>query len=317
MQTVGPKQLEEDSRGILDPGLLRQRVRFTRYPVSPPLVGLIDYFWAVTWDLPAGTVHTQALLTHSGCNLSVGHADASHGEDGCGRIEACLNGVARRLTTRTLRGRGWSVAALTTPGGLGAFIEDPASAFTDRIVPLGSALDLDEANLIRHIAAQPDEHSRVKVLVSALEELVETADTEQVRRACQVAQVAHRVEVDRSLRRLSDVSNLVGMGPRNLQRMFLRYVGVSPTWVLRRYRLLDAAEAVKEGNVVSWATVAADLGFSDQAHLSREFRSAIGKTPSAYAEFQAGIDGSRPRASNPKISQTGEFLGTKSPERRP
>lgn len=171
------------------------------------------------------------------------------------------------------------------------------------IVPLGSALDLDEASLISSIVARPNEQARVKALVSALEELMEAADAEQVRQACQVAEVANRIELDRSLRRLSDVSNLVGIGPRKLQRLFLQYAGVSPTWVLRRYRLLDAAEAVKEGDVVSWATVAADLGFSDQAHLSREFRSAIGKTPSAYAEFQAEIGGSRPRSSNPNAAK--------------
>jgi AraC-like DNA-binding protein len=303
MQTVGPKQLEQDSRGILDPGLLRQRVRFTRYPVSPPLAGLIDHFWAVTWDLPAGTIHTQTLLTHPGCNLSVGHADARGGEDRDGKIEARLNGVARRLTTRTLKGRGWTVAALTTPGGLGAFIVEAASVFTGHIVPLGSALDLDEANLIKSIVAQPDEESRVKALKCVLEDLIEHVDTQKVRRAREVAQVARRVEIDRSLRRLSDVSNQVGIGPRMLQRMFLQYVGVSPTWVMRRYRLLDAAEAVKEGQPVSWSAVAADLGFADQAHLSREFRSAIGKTATAYAELQAEIGGSRPRSWNPNDAE--------------
>jgi AraC-like DNA-binding protein len=303
MGTVGPKQLEEDSRGILDPGLLRQRVHFTRYPVSPTLAGLIDHFWAVTWNLPAGTTHTQKLLTHPGCNLSIGHADARGGDDGDGKIEARLNGVARKLTTRTLKGGGWTVAALTTPGGLGAFVVDATSVFTGHIVPLGSALDLDEENLIKSIVAQPDELSRVKALECVLEDLIELADTQKVHQAREVAQVARRVEIDRSLRRLSDVSNQVGIGPRTLQRMFLQYVGVSPTWVLRRYRLLDAAEAVKEGKPLSWSAVAADLGFADQAHLSREFRSAIGETPTAYAELQAEIGSSRTRSSNPNDSE--------------
>jgi AraC-like DNA-binding protein len=62
---------------------------------------------------------------------------------------------------------------------------------------------------------------------------------------------------------------------------------VSPTWVLRRYRLLEAAEAVRGGEPVSWAEVAADLGYADQAHLTRDFRAAIGQTPAAYAQAQA------------------------------
>ncbi len=65
--------------------------------------------------------------------------------------------------------------------------------------------------------------------------------------------------------------------------MFAEYAGVSPTWVLRRYRLLDAAESVRHGNNVVWAEVAAELGYSDQAHLVRDFSAAIGNTPAAYA----------------------------------
>jgi AraC-like DNA-binding protein len=46
-------------------------------------------------------------------------------------------------------------------------------------------------------------------------------------------------------------------------------------------------EAVREGRPVSWAKVAADLGYADQAHLIRDFRAAIGQTPAAYAGSQS------------------------------
>src|SRR4051794_12755343 len=70
-----PMPVEKDSRGILDPWLLRQRLHLTRYPVGPELAGLVDRFWAVQWDLPAAVEHSQQVLTHPGANLSVGHAD--------------------------------------------------------------------------------------------------------------------------------------------------------------------------------------------------------------------------------------------------
>ncbi len=284
---VSPEPVERDSRGILDPWLLRDRVSLNRYPAGPALEGLIDRFWAVQWDLPAGTAHRQQVLTHPGCNLSVGHA--SEGEVAAGPLEACLNGVARRLSTRVLVGRGWAVAAMTTPGGLGAFITESASDFTDRVVPLGSAIGVDDAGLIASIDDQPDEPSRVSVLALVLEDLIVGEDPERVRRARQVAAVARLAETERSLRRLPDLCARSGVGPRKLQRMFAEHAGVSPTWVLRRYRLLDAAEAVRDGQQVSWAGVAADLGYADQAHLSRDFRAAIGKPPAAYAAFQSGV----------------------------
>ena len=284
MSSSGPDPVERDSRGILDPWLMRRRVQLTRYPAGAALDGLIDRFWAVRWDLPSGVAHEQQLLTHPGANVSVGHANGEPGQLQPGPVEARLYGVARGLSARVLVGRGWTVAAMTRPGGLGAFITGSAADFTDRIVPLGQALGTDEAALLRRVTAEPDEAARVALLAAALEQAV---DPERRLPAAEVAGVARLAEEDRAVRRLGDLCERSGIGARTLQRMFLQYAGVSPTWVLRRYRLLEAAESVREGKPVSWAEIAADLGYADQAHLTRDFRAAIGQTPAAYAESQS------------------------------
>ena len=284
MSSSGPDPVERDSRGILDPWLMRRRVQLTRYPAGAALDGLIDRFWAVRWDLPSGVAHEQQLLTHPGANVSVGHANGEPGQLQPGPVEARLYGVARGLSARVLVGRGWTVAAMTRPGGLGAFITGSAADFTDRIVPLGQALGTDEAALLRRVTAEPDEAARVALLAAALEQAV---DPERRLPAAEVAGVARLAEEDRAVRRLGDLCERSGIGARTLQRMFLQYAGVSPTWVLRRYRLLEAAESVREGKPVSWAEIAADLGYADQAHLTRDFRATIGQTPAAYAESQS------------------------------
>ena len=46
-----------------------------------------------------------------------------------------------------------------------------------------------------------------------------------------------------------------------------------------REMLLEAAESVREAKPVSWAEVAADLGYADQAHLTRSLKRFIGQTP--------------------------------------
>jgi AraC-like DNA-binding protein len=289
-----PAPVEQDSRGILHPAALQRLVRLTRFPAGPELAGLVDRFWAVEWDLPAGATHGQEVLTHPCSNLSVGHPDARAGVGGAGQVEARLNGVARSLTTRQLAGRGWAVAAMTTPGGLGAFIGRPASAFADGVVPLGPALGLDEAGLVAEVCAQPDAQARAGVLEHALGGVLAAADPQRVGRARQVAEVARIAETDRSVRQLGHLSDRTGLSARTLQRMFGEYAGVPPTWVLRRYRLLDAAEAVREGHPVEWAALAADLGYADQAHLIRDFRAAIGQTPAAYAQSQRLAAGGPP-----------------------
>lgn len=285
----GPAPVERDSRGILDPWLLRQRVAFTRLPPTPGLVGLVDRFWAVRWDLPTGTAHRQEVLTHPSVNLTVGTPDARTGR---AEPEARLTGVATDLVDRELAGQGWTVAAMTTVGGFGAFVQEPVSSLVGRVAEVDVVPGLDGGSLVAAVAGAEDddapddaarEPARVAVLARALEEVLATADPARVEQAREVAAVARIAETDREVRRLDDLATRAGVTPRVLQRLFARHAGVSPTWVLRRYRLLDAAEAVREGQRVVWSDVASALGYADQAHLVRDFRAALGRTPEAYA----------------------------------
>ena len=53
--------------------------------------------------------------------------------------------------------------------------------------------------------------------------------------------------------------------------------------MVQRFRLLDAAAAAHAGTRTDWAGLAAELGFSDQAHLTRAFTSVVGTPPATYA----------------------------------
>ena len=73
-----------------------------------------------------------------------------------------------------------------------------------------------------------------------------------------------------------------GLTARSLQRLFAEYVGVSPKWVMRRARLHEAAQRASGGEPIDWAELAADLGYADQAHLSRDFTATLGVSPTKY-----------------------------------
>jgi AraC-like DNA-binding protein len=89
---------------------------------------------------------------------------------------------------------------------------------------------------------------------------------------------------DRAITRVDDVCARFGMSARAVQRLFQNYVGVSPKWVLRRYRLHEAAAALARQQDRPWAEVATELGYFDQSHFIRDFTAAIGLTPVAYAQ---------------------------------
>jgi AraC-like DNA-binding protein len=100
--------------------------------------------------------------------------------------------------------------------------------------------------------------------------------------AAQVAELVAAAEADRSLTRAEGLAARAGLSLRSLQRVFTEYVGIGPKWVIQRYRILDAAAAAHGGDPVDWAALAAELGFSDQAHLTRVFTQVVGTPPATY-----------------------------------
>ena len=74
-----------------------------------------------------------------------------------------------------------------------------------------------------------------------------------------------------------------GLSARSMQRLFRRYLGVTPKWVLQRYRLHAAAERIAGGEG-DLARLALDLGYFDQAHFIKDFKALVGRTPAGYAE---------------------------------
>ena len=59
-------------------------------------------------------------------------------------------------------------------------------------------------------------------------------------------------------------------------------VGLTPKWLVQRRRLHEVAERLTGPEPPDLARVAADLGYSDQAHLTRDFRTVTGLTPGEF-----------------------------------
>lgn len=288
--------IHDDTRGILHPTRMLRDVTLMRYPVTGALEGLIDWGWSVQWNLRAGETMTQDVAPQPSVNLSIGTAARSSDAPS---IEAraprwVLNGVTTGVDRRRLVGRGWNVAAKSSTGGFGAWIDDVA-AITDRAFDgLDAFRHLGQLDALRPdlpdsagSAPTPDDLARTAAaIIHDLEVTLAQRDPARIREAREIAAVARGAETDRSVRRVDDLARSAGVSVRTLQRRFASCAGVSPTWVIRRFRLLEAAELVREGDQVDWSNVAATLGYADQAHLVRDFRRVIGASPAAYARAQ-------------------------------
>jgi len=239
-----------------------------RFPASADLAGLVERYWVVSWDVPPGREASITLLPHPCVNVVLDR----------GRLT--VHGVGRDRFTYTFRGVGGVFGIKFRPGGFLPFLGRPVSDITGVVLPSEQLWGPAATALAERMAAARGVDRQVALVEGFLRERWPPPDpqVELVQRI--VAALLH----DRTIARVDDVTEMFGIGPRTLQRLFQRYVGVSPKWVLRRYRLHEAAAVLARERHRPWAEVAAELGYFDQSHFIRDFTAAIGMTPVAYAQ---------------------------------
>jgi AraC-like DNA-binding protein len=268
---------EATSRGILRPAETARAADLRRdAPVSAELLPFVERYWSVRWDLTGRPPFRSEVLSHPSVNVSV--ESGSEPRFGFAMPAVLVHGVVTRRFTVDLVGAGRVTAVKFRPGGFAAFCGVlPAR---NGVTRLGTELDMSGHRLLTAVAAEEDDDDRAGVLDATLAPLAPEPPAAFV----DLIGIVDQMVEDRGLVRVDQVAALAATSVRSLQRLFATYVGVSPKSVLARYRLQDAAATIDSGEVDDLAGLAASLGWFDQAHFSRDFRSVVGVTPSAYLQ---------------------------------
>ncbi|MEM7345008.1 MAG: AraC family transcriptional regulator [Chloroflexota bacterium] len=80
----------------------------------------------------------------------------------------------------------------------------------------------------------------------------------------------------------------VGISKRHLERLFLRHIGVSPKTFCTNLRMQRVLDKLNNPQFISLAQLALECGYSDQSHLSNEFRRAMGQSILDYLSAPNG-----------------------------
>jgi AraC-like DNA-binding protein len=253
--------------GILHPGLSAQRFDYRRHEPDPRLAPFVENFWTITWDLRGQPPFIAQVLPYPSVNATVTNEQAD------------VTGVTRSRYDRRLVDEGYVVGARFRPGCFRPFLNTSVSRLTDRHRPIAEVLGRDTTALMAGVAATSDREERVSLLTDFLLQQEALPDPLSESLAELVEVIATRTDITR----VAQVAELAQTGVRRLQRLFGEYVGAGPKWVIARCRLQDAAARAAAQRPVDWAGLAAELGFADQAHLTRAFARTIGTPPAAYA----------------------------------
>jgi AraC-like DNA-binding protein len=253
------------THGILNPARGFEHFHLSRLEPSDALAPFVERYWIVRWDLTGRPPYLSETLPHPSVHVSI--------TDGRGEV----HGVGTKRFEKKLEGVGRVFGVKFTGPGFRPFVEQPVAALTDRVLAIEDVLGAAAKKLARAVSTLGDDEARdaVEAFLSARRP-VASAELRLVHR------LVEATRTDRAIARVEDLVQLGDVGPRALQRLFREHVGVGPKWVIRRFRIHDAAERCREGACPDWAALAQELGYFDQAHFSRDFKAQTGRTPSDY-----------------------------------
>ncbi|WP_063780878.1 helix-turn-helix domain-containing protein [Nonomuraea sp. SBT364] len=221
---------------------------------APDLAPYVESYWVVTWDY--AEPYRQLIVPYPSVHLTF--------VDGA----ATLQGPATGHQVRVLEGRGSVFGVAFRPGAFRPFLGAPVSTITDR--------RLDAAEVF---SGPPPDPAGVASVEAFLRAHLPAPD----HRAARAAEIVALVAATPGITRVDALARATGLGVRDLQRLFAEHVGLGPKRVIRRYRLREATDRMAGGTPPDWAALAADLGYADQAHFTRDFRKLFGESPTWYA----------------------------------
>ncbi|MEL6544335.1 MAG: helix-turn-helix transcriptional regulator, partial [Myxococcota bacterium] len=256
------------ARGLVSSRRSGARVDAGRIEPSDALKGWVETFWHGAWDLRGESAHRTELIGDPCVHLVY--------EGSPKDLSARVVGVWTRLWTRTLSETGHVFGVKLRSGCASAILGAPIARLNNTIAPL--------EELLPDAPAPCEVLSHSGVATNAVERL--SAWLERNGSVSEENRLAHRairlIEEDVELTRVESVARSLSLSVRALQRLFRDHVGATPKQVLRRHRLQEAAGTIERGEELSLAQLAMELGYSDQAHLTRDFKAMVGKSPGEF-----------------------------------
>jgi AraC-like DNA-binding protein len=220
--------------------------------------------------LPTGMTHVVFRLTGDPLRTFTGHGSAAQA---FGR--AVVGGARAGVYVREIGGPVSAVGAMLEAGAASLLFGVPAHELAGRHVELEDLWGADAGRLRDRLGEAPTLEARLDVLEAVLAARLPKL------RALHPA-VAHGLARIREGAAVGDVVADTGYSHRHFVGLFRSAVGLAPRTFTRVLRLQKVLAMFSSRTKQPLAQVALEAGYSDQAHLTREFGELTTLTPARY-----------------------------------
>jgi AraC-like DNA-binding protein len=225
--------------------------------------------------LPTGQMHLVFRMTDDPLRIFPSSDDRPSQSLG----GAVVGGVRSRFYVRELTAPSCSVGMVLRPGAAAILFGTTAGALAGRHTPLENLWGTFARNVRERLLEAKNALARLSVLESVLESRLAARPPRTRGLHPVVASALHDIAGFPSV---AAVVRQSGLSHRQFIACFREAVGMAPKVYLRVLRFQRALQTLRQNRAATLAGLAAEMGYSDQAHFNRDFLAFSGVTPLAY-----------------------------------
>ena len=252
--------------GILDPEGYEKYFSLHCYKPGTTEAPLLDHYFVSRWDVPKGHTYTASdIITSPTAHMTIFPDKA---------VLSILLGK-RSITGK---GKGLMAGIKFHPGIIHAYNKGLTPQLINNPMPASSIFSEIDSNFVEAIKTMTDEE-----IIANLEKIIRAHSITPGKQITMLTTILREMRAHKHIITVADVARHCHIPERTLQHLFKTYLGLFPKWFLTRNRLLGVLqEAHNSRTKPQWTKIAANLGYSTQAHFTTEFKRTIGVTPSEY-----------------------------------
>ena len=160
----------------------------------------------------------------------------------------------------------------------GYFFDHSLEEYNNQILDLREVMGKGIKGLYEQLLNEPALNKRIELIDNFLiKRLSETVKNDKLILLSRITNDLHR-NPEKNVKHMADQYNI---SPRHMQRLFLRYIGITPKLYGRINRFQQILQYINE-NEEALTAVAYKFGYADQSHFIKDFKSFSDKSPSIY-----------------------------------
>ncbi|SMD06754.1 helix-turn-helix domain-containing protein [Pedobacter africanus] len=258
-------------------------MNFTRIAPQPDLDQLIECYWMMYNDDPEPNI--EKIIPDGFTELIFNYRDVysakTNGHDWKLQSPNLLAGQLRTYFFLQNTGRTGSVAIKLKPAALTQLFGLSMDQYLDKIVDLDSFSNPELRQLKELILAFGDigrnkQEKQVKQVLDNYFTALNKAASENPLKG-----PLNLIFSSNGMVTVAEMSAAAGVGERQLERLFKKYIGLSPKYYARIIRFNYIFQLIKSKKS-NWAEIVYQSGYYDQSHFIRNFKAFTGEDPSSY-----------------------------------